>query len=215
MSAGQSSSEDVGEFLIVMTPRPGHSLTELEVAADAVIERMKAEGPTTEEIQKAVAGEELSFVRGLESNLNKAMTLADGAGLHGDPGQFKVVSEDARGHCRGRQAGRQHLSHSRTRRAEHRPDRQARSSGEAWREPQGHTQHHASSGGRAMMSAGSRWLRRATGLAVGAALLSLPVVAQQTLVQQTLDQAVIPPPGKPPVLRVPTGPAPRSPTAQN
>ena len=39
---------------------------------------------------------------------------------------------------------------------------------------------------------------------MGAALLSLPVVAQQTLVQQTLDQAVIPPPGKPPVLRVPT-----------
>src|SRR4051812_44430931 len=90
VSARQSSNEDVGEFLMVITPRPGHSLTDLEAAADAVIEKFKAEGPTTEEIQKAVAGEELGFVRGLESNLNKAMTLADGAGFHGDPGFFKV-----------------------------------------------------------------------------------------------------------------------------
>jgi zinc protease len=90
ISARQSSNEDVGEFLMVITPRPGHSLTELETAADAIIEKFKAEGPTTEEIQKAVAGEELGFVRGLESNLNKAMTLSDGAGFHGDPGFFKT-----------------------------------------------------------------------------------------------------------------------------
>ena len=54
-----------------ITPRPGHSLTELEAAADAVIEKLKAEGPTAEEIQKAKAGEELAFVRGLESNLGQ------------------------------------------------------------------------------------------------------------------------------------------------
>jgi zinc protease len=93
VSAGQSSNEDVGEFLIVITPRPGHSLTDLEAATDAVLEKIKAEGPTAEEIQKAVAGEELGFVRGLESNLNKAMTLSDGAGFHGDPGQFKTDYE--------------------------------------------------------------------------------------------------------------------------
>ena len=52
--AHQSSNEDVGEFLMVITPRPGHSLTELEAAADAVIDELKAEGPTAEEIQKAV-----------------------------------------------------------------------------------------------------------------------------------------------------------------
>ena len=90
VSAGQGSNEDVGEFLMVITPRPGHSLTDLEAAADSVIEKMKAEGPTAEEIQKAVAGEELSFIRGLESNLNKAMTLSDGAGFHGDPAFFKT-----------------------------------------------------------------------------------------------------------------------------
>jgi zinc protease len=90
VSASQSSNDDVGEFLMVITPRPDHSLTDLEAAADAVIEKMKTDGPTAEEIQKAVAGEELSFVRGLESNLNKAMTLSDAAGFHGDPGFFKI-----------------------------------------------------------------------------------------------------------------------------
>src|SRR5437899_7896700 len=35
--ARQSSNEDVGEFLMAITPRPGHSLTDLEAAADAVI----------------------------------------------------------------------------------------------------------------------------------------------------------------------------------
>jgi zinc protease len=90
VSASQGSNEDVGEFLMVITPRPGHSLTDLEAAADSVIEMMKAEGPTAEEIQKAVAGEELAFIRGLESNLNKAMTLSEGAGFHGDPAFFKT-----------------------------------------------------------------------------------------------------------------------------
>ena len=64
VSAGQGSNEDVGEFLMVITPRPEHSLTDLEAAADSVIEKMKTEGPTAEEIQKAVAGEELSVYSG-------------------------------------------------------------------------------------------------------------------------------------------------------
>jgi zinc protease len=90
VSAGQGTNEDVGEFAITITPRPGNSLTDLEQAADAVIEKLKAEGPTAEEVQKAIAGEELSFVRGLESNLGKAFRLSDGAGFHGDAGYFKT-----------------------------------------------------------------------------------------------------------------------------
>jgi zinc protease len=90
VSAGQDSSEDVGEFAVTITPRPGHSLTDLEAAADAVIERLKREGPTAEEVQKATAGEELSFLRGLESNLGKSFQLAAGAAFHGDPGYFRT-----------------------------------------------------------------------------------------------------------------------------
>ena len=90
VSAGQNTSEDVGEFMVTITPRPGHSLTDLEGQADAVIERLKRDGPTVEEVQKATAGEELSFVRGLESNLGKAFQLASGAAIHGDPGHFRT-----------------------------------------------------------------------------------------------------------------------------
>ena len=90
VNAGQNTSEDVGEFMVSITPRPGHSLTDLEAAADAVVERLKRDGPTSEEVQKATAGEELSFVRGLESNLGKAFQLANGAAIHGDPGYFRT-----------------------------------------------------------------------------------------------------------------------------
>jgi len=86
----QSTNEDVGDFVLMITPRPGHALTNLEAAADAIIERLKTEGPTAEEIQKATAGEELGFVRGLESNLGKAFRLTDGAGYHGDAGYFRT-----------------------------------------------------------------------------------------------------------------------------
>jgi zinc protease len=90
VSAGQSTYEDAGDFSLVITPRPGHALTTLEAAADAIIERLKKEGPTAEELQRAIAGEELGFVRSLESNLGKSFRLADGAGYQGDPAAFRT-----------------------------------------------------------------------------------------------------------------------------
>ena len=95
VSAGPHTMEDVGEFILLITPRPGHSLTDLEIAADAVIERLKREGPTAEEVEKATAGEELSFVLELESNLGKAFQLARGAAIHGNPGYFRTAYEKA------------------------------------------------------------------------------------------------------------------------
>jgi zinc protease len=88
VGTSQSSNEDVGEWVLTMTPRPGHTLTELEAAADAVLEKLKAEGPTKEEIQRATAGLEYDFVSGLQSNLGKASRLAEGAGYHNDPAYF-------------------------------------------------------------------------------------------------------------------------------
>jgi zinc protease len=90
VAAFQSTNEDVGEFGVIITPRPGNTLTDLEQAADAILAQLKAEGPTPEEIQKATAGDELAFVRGLESNLGKATRLSDGAGYHGDPAYYKT-----------------------------------------------------------------------------------------------------------------------------
>ena len=93
ISARQSSNEDVGEFGMVVTPRPNHTLTELETAADAIIERLKAEGPTSEELQKATASEELAFLNGMQSNLGKAGRLSEGSGYYGDPAQYKKEYE--------------------------------------------------------------------------------------------------------------------------
>ncbi len=90
IGAFQSTSEDVGEFAVIITPRPNNSLTDLEAATDAIIDRLKAEGPTAEEIQKAIAGDELDFISGLQSNLGKAMRLTDGAGFHNDPAYFRT-----------------------------------------------------------------------------------------------------------------------------
>ena len=86
--AFQRGNEDVGDFQIVVVPRPGHSLTELEAAVDQIVQKFLAEGPTVEEMQKATSGQELGFLRGLESNLGKANQLLDGAVFHGDPGYF-------------------------------------------------------------------------------------------------------------------------------
>ena len=90
VGAFQSTNEDVGEFLVVVTPRPGHSLTDLEAKVDEVMQKFLAEGPTAEEMQKATSGSELSFLRGLESNLGKAEQLLEGAVFHNDPGYFKT-----------------------------------------------------------------------------------------------------------------------------
>jgi len=90
VGTSQDSNETVGEFQVILTPRPGHSLTELEQATDAILERLRSEGPTAEEIQRATAGLELQFVSGLQSNLGKALRLADGAGFHSNANQYQI-----------------------------------------------------------------------------------------------------------------------------
>lgn len=85
-----SAAEDVGEFRIIVTPRPDHSLTELEAAIDQVLAKFMTEGPTADEVKKATAGAELGFVRGLESNLGKAEQLLSGSVFRSDPGYFRT-----------------------------------------------------------------------------------------------------------------------------
>ncbi len=73
-----------------ITPRPGHTLTALEAAADSIVTRLKREGPTADELQRAKAGQQLDFVRGLESNLGKVFQLATSQVFHGDPGYYRI-----------------------------------------------------------------------------------------------------------------------------
>jgi zinc protease len=90
VGAFQRSNEDVGEFQVVVIPRPGHSLTDIELAIDDILQRFAREGPTAEEMQKATSGAELNFLGGLESNLGKADQLIGGAVFQGDPGYFRT-----------------------------------------------------------------------------------------------------------------------------
>jgi zinc protease len=88
--AGQASRELLGDFGIQITPRPGNSLTSLELATDSVIERLKREGPTADEIQRATAGIEFAFVSNLEDNLGKAEMLLSGSVFHGDAAYYRT-----------------------------------------------------------------------------------------------------------------------------
>jgi zinc protease len=88
--AFQNSSEDVGVFQVVVVPRPEHTLTKIEAAVDEVIQKFVTEGPTVEELQKAKSGLELSFLRGLESNLGKANQLISGSMFYGNAAQFRA-----------------------------------------------------------------------------------------------------------------------------
>jgi len=90
VAAFENSAEDVGVFQLVVIPRPEHTLTEIEAAVDQVIQKFATEGPTAEELQKAKAGLELGFLRGLESNLGKANQLISGAVFDNNPAQFKT-----------------------------------------------------------------------------------------------------------------------------
>src|SRR5205085_11723744 len=95
VGAQQRTNENGGEFRITLTPRPGHSLTDLELATDSIIQRLQREGPTADEVARAKAGIELGFVSGLESNLNKALTLAQGQVFHNDPGYYRKQYTEA------------------------------------------------------------------------------------------------------------------------
>jgi zinc protease len=85
ISASQNSSENVGDFSIIVTPRPEHSLTEIETQVDSILARLKRDGPTAEELKRVKAGQELDFLSGLQSNLGKAFQLADDQTFRNDP----------------------------------------------------------------------------------------------------------------------------------
>ena len=87
----QSTSELAGDFAVVITPRPGHTLTELEADADSIIATLRRDGPTDDEIARSKASLQLAFVSGLESNLGKAQRLAIGQAFHNDPNRAFAV----------------------------------------------------------------------------------------------------------------------------
>ena len=91
VGAFEDTNELNGMYVIQLTPRPNHTLTELETGVDSILERFKRDGPTAEEMTKATAGTEFQFVSGLESNLNRAEVLLSGAVFHGNAAYYKTL----------------------------------------------------------------------------------------------------------------------------
>ena len=96
VSAFQNSAELLGDMNLIIVPRPGNTLTSIEASIDSLIDRLKREGPTSEEIQRSLAGLEYGFVSGLERGLGKAETLISGSVIHGDPGYYRTEYEKMR-----------------------------------------------------------------------------------------------------------------------
>lgn len=67
VSASQSSNLSSSEFIIIATARSGYTLAELEKVIQEEIDKLKAEPPTTRELDRAVSQFEAGFLRRLET----------------------------------------------------------------------------------------------------------------------------------------------------
>lgn len=90
VSAFNDTNEKLGGFYIIITPRPDHTLTELEASTDSIIARLQRDGPTADEMARTSAGLEFDFVSALQSNLGKAEILTSGLVFHGDAAYYRT-----------------------------------------------------------------------------------------------------------------------------
>lgn len=86
------SREIAGQFQIVATAKPGRSLDELERAINAELDRIKSQGPTREEVERAYNAIEANFIYGLQTVGGfggKSDQLNQYAIFLNDPGYFE------------------------------------------------------------------------------------------------------------------------------
>jgi zinc protease len=92
VSAGQMSQDLAGAFLVVATPKPGVTLERLEKEIDEELQRIAAEPPTAEELQRAKNKVEAGAVFGIEpvgGFGGRAASLASYYLRTGDPGYLE------------------------------------------------------------------------------------------------------------------------------
>ena len=95
VSVFQNPAEGVGQFEVIVTPRPGHSLTEMETHVDSMIAQMKRDGPTDDELKRVKAGQQRNLLGGLETNLDKVQQLAQNQIFFNNPA-YSFTTEYAR-----------------------------------------------------------------------------------------------------------------------
>jgi predicted Zn-dependent peptidase len=88
VSAYNSAYHRVGMLSVSATAKPGVDIAALEARLDAVVGQMIAEGPSEDEVRRAVTSNLARTIRALEQVggfSGKAQTLAEGEVLSGDP----------------------------------------------------------------------------------------------------------------------------------
>jgi zinc protease len=88
VSAFQASSELSSSFQIVVTARSGHTLSEILAVIQTEIDKLKAEEPSSREVQRAINGFEASFLNRLENLGGKADQLNSYFVNTGNPDYF-------------------------------------------------------------------------------------------------------------------------------
>jgi zinc protease len=88
VSASNSAFQRIGLLSVEATLKEGGDLAALEAKLDAVVNKLITEGPTEDEVRRAVTSNLARTIRGLEQVggfTGKAQTLAEGEVLAGDP----------------------------------------------------------------------------------------------------------------------------------
>ena len=89
VSASDGTNEVGGLFQIGAVAGFGKSLDDIEKEVNIEVERIKKDGPTTDEISRAVSGREAQAIYGLQTVLGKGGRIADYAGYLNKPNYFQ------------------------------------------------------------------------------------------------------------------------------
>lgn len=83
------TTELAGEFIVTITPRPGHTLDQLVATTDSTLEAFTRTGPTADELRRAVTALQFESVAILEANLYRALILNFGDIFYGNPAHYQ------------------------------------------------------------------------------------------------------------------------------
>jgi zinc protease len=94
VNSGSDGTRGPGLFNVVALAAPGKSLTDVEAAIEAEIERVKTEPVADWEIEKARTGARRQFISSLGSSLSRAVLLSQNALFYDNPGRINATPEN-------------------------------------------------------------------------------------------------------------------------
>ena len=94
VTAAHPTKQLSGEFTVALFARPGGKLDDIVTAAEAQIEKLKADGPTEDEVRKAQNDQESGLIMSLQSAQRKSDFLNGNNVNFGDPLAYKKEMTD-------------------------------------------------------------------------------------------------------------------------